>query len=462
MNDWLPKSNTLPRPRYLSLVGRIVEAIETGRIKPGERLPTHRALADRLGLSVQTVSRAYEELIRRGLAVGEVGRGTFVRASKAELTHPFIATGRGSEIIDLSILKPVNGEIHTARMRAALHALADDLPPYTMVSFRPNVALRSHREAAVSWLRRCGIETRPDNVQITNGATPGMTIALMTAARPGDVIVTEAIGHHTLAPLANYLGLRLRGLEIDDQGIIPEALDEACAGGHVRAAFVMPSATSPTVTIMGAERRQALVEIARRHDIYFVENDACGPLVENCPPPIAALAPERTFYISSFTKCLMPGLRSGYLVVPDVLIPAFTNRHLVTNWMATALIAEIARRWIEDGTAWEMVLWQREALRQRHELADEVLAGVPLRHHPHSLHLWMPLPDAWSEDQFVSHARLQGVAVAPGSSFAVEPDVETQAVRISLGPTSLDRLRQGLETVARLVRSEPEPALLAI
>lgn len=462
MGNWFPKTNTLSRPRYLALVGRIIEAIETGEIKPGERLPTHRALADKLGVSVQTVSRAYEELIRRGLAAGEVGRGTFVRAPRAELTHPFITAGRGGEIIDLSILKPVSGEIHGARMRAALHALADDLPPYTMVSFRPNVALRSHREAAVSWLRRCGIDTRPDNVQITNGATPAMTIALMTAARPGDVIVTEAIGHHTLTPLANYLGLRLKGLAIDDEGLIPEALEEACAGGHVRAAFVLPSATNPTVTIMGTERRQAIADIARRHDISIIENDACGPLVENCPPPIGALAPERTFYVSSFTKCIMPGLRTGYLVVPDVLIPAFTNRHLVTNWMATALIAELARRWVEDGTAWELLLWQREALRRRHELAGEVLADVPLQHHPHSLHVWMPLPDAWSEDQFVSHARLQGVAVAPGSSFVTHPGVGTSAVRISVGPTSLDRLRQGLEIIARLVRSAPEPALLAI
>lgn len=453
---------TLSRPRYLALVARITQAIESGQLKPGERLPTHRGLADKLGLSVQTVSRAYEELIRRGLVAGAVGRGTFVNGAKAEVSHPFIPGGLGNEIIDLSILKPVSDERHVAEMRAALHALADDLPPRTMFSFRPNAALRPHRETATLWLKRCRVETRPDNVQITNGATPGMTIALMTVARPGDVIVTEAIGHHTLTPLANYLGLRLRGVEIDGEGMIPEALDEACASGPVRAVFVMPSATGPTVAVMGAKRREALVEIARRRDLSFIENDACGPLVDDCPPPIAALAPERTFYVSSFTKCIMPGLRTGYLVVPDLLIPAFANRHLVTNWMGTPLVAELAKSWVEDGTAWELLLWQRDALKRRHDLASEILAGVPLRHHPHSLHVWMPLPRAWSEDQFVSHARLQGIAVAPGSSFAIDPAVETSAVRISVGLASLDRLQQGLEIIARLIRGAPEPALLAI
>ncbi len=462
MTNWLPHPSALKRPIYLSLADHIARAIESGVLGPGARLPTHRSLAHALGVSVQTVSRTYEELTRRGLVGGEVGRGTFVRAGASEPAPPFIPEGRQVGLIDLSILKPVGERRHVERMRAALSDLRDSLPPTVLFSFRPSVVQRRHREVASDWLERCGIATSPDRVHITNGATPAMTIALMSAAPPGCLVATEAIGHHTLIPLAKYLGLRLKGIEVDEDGIVPEALAEACRASEVKVLVVTPSAANPTVTLVSPARRAALVEIARRHDLLIVENDAWGPLVAERPPPFAALAPERSLYITSFTKCVMPGLRVGYLVAPEVMISAVANRHLVANWIATPLIVEIATRWIADGTAWELLEWQRAALAARHALADRVLGALPRRAHPNSLHIWLPLPPPWDEDTLVAHARLQGVAVAPGGAFATEPPVAPPAVRISLGSTSTAELRQGLEVIARLVRGAPEPTLLAI
>ncbi len=466
MTNWIPHPSTLDRPVYLSLANHIAGAVERGELDPGARLPTHRSLARTLGVSVQTVSRAYEELTRRGLVGGEVGRGTFVRAGAgagaSEPAPPFIPEGRRAGLIDLSILKPVGDRLHVERMKAALSELRETLPPAALFSFRPSVAQRRHREVALDWLRKCGVEASPDQVHITNGATPAMTVALMSAAPPGSLVATEEIGHHTLVPLAKYLGLRLKGIEIDGDGIVPEALAETCRTSAVKALIVTPSAASPTVARVSPARRAALVEIARRHDLVIIENDAWGPLVADRPPPFAALAPERCLYITSFTKCVMPGLRVGYLVAPDVMIPAVANRHLVTNWIATPLIVEIATRWISDGAAWELLEWQRSALAARHALADRVLGALPRRAHPNGLHIWLPLAPPWDEDALVAHARLQGVAVAPGSAFAIEPPADPPAIRISLGSTSAAELRQGLEVIARLVGGAPEPALLAI
>jgi DNA-binding transcriptional MocR family regulator len=256
--------------------------------------------------------------------------------------------------------------------------------------------------------------------------------------------------------------MRLCGLAIDDDGIVPEAFAEACQAGPIKALFLLPSAANPTVTMVSRARREALVEIARRHNVQIIENDAWGPLVEDRPPPIASLAPERTFYVTSFTKCGMPGLRVGYLVVPEIMISAVANRHLVTNWSATAIIAEIATRWIIDGTARELLDWQRRALRERNALAAEVLGEIACHRHPNSLHVWLPLPPAWREEEFVAHARLNNVAIAPGASFAADAGTANSAVRLSVGSTTAEELRQGLDVVARMIRAEPEPALLAI
>lgn len=461
MTLWRPDPALIRRPAYLSLADQFARAIHDGRLANGERLPTHRALADELKLSVQTVSRAYEELIRRGLVVGEIGRGSFVQTQRREPDPPYLPE-RPGEVIDLSILKPVCEPMHLERLKQALGWLAEALPASSALSFRPNTVFPRHRAVGAEWLKTCGLETSPQNITVTNGATGSMTVALMTVAPPGSTVATEAIGHHTLVPLARYLGFNLIGLPIDDDGIVPEALDDACRHSDIRAMFVQPSVINPTATLMGSVRRSQLAEVARRHDIAIIENDVLGPLVEERAAPLAHFAPERTLYVTSFSKITVPGLRIGYLVAPDRFVAAVANRHLVSNWMATPMVAEIATRWVTDGTAMELVRWQRHAVRRRLGIAAEVLAGVNFRSHRDGLHLWLPLPDDRSEEDFVAQARLQGVAIAPGASFRISEAPWHPAVRISLGSTTESELRTGLGVVTRLLLGDPEHLLLAI
>ncbi len=460
MTIWRPNS-ALRRPAYLSLAEQMARAIHDGKLEQGARLPTHRRMAEDLTLSVQTVSRAYDELIRRGLISGEVGRGSFVQKQRREPDPPYLPERLG-EVIDLSILKPVCEPMHLEKMKQALRWLAENLPPSSALSFRPNMVFPRHRAIGVQWLKKCGLDVPAQNVSVTNGATAGMTVALMSAAPPGSAIATEAIGHHTLVPLARYLGLTLEGLAIDEEGLIPEALDEACRKSPIRAVFVQPSVINPTAALMSAGRREAIAAVARKHDIVIIENDGLGPLIENRAPPIAAFAPERTLYVTSFTKITVPGLRIGYLAAPDRYVAAVANRHLVSNWMATPLVAEIASKWVSDGTAMELVEWQRQALHRRVAIAAEVLGEISYRSHAGGLHLWLPLPGQQAEESFVAQARLRGVGIAPGSSFRISLEPWQPAVRISLGSTTEAELRAGLGVVAKLFHGEPEHLLLAI
>jgi DNA-binding transcriptional MocR family regulator len=245
--------------------------------------------------------------------------------------------------------------------------------------------------------------------------------------------------------------------------MLPDALRAACRSRGVRAIYLMPSGTNPLNMVMGPDRRAEIIAIAREYDLFVIENDAWGPLAPDRPPPLAELAPERVFYFTSLTKCLLPGLRLGWLVVPEAQVTAAFGRHLTTNWMATALIVEIGTRWIADGTAARLLDWQRDALVRRNRLAVQVLAGLALRSRPHSLHVWMPLPEEWDEQRFVNSARLRGVAVAPGSAFHLGTDsVPERGVRVCLGAPSESALEAALITLARLARNLPEPDFLAI
>ncbi len=459
MTIWPPKPDDLKRPVYRSLAEHLARAIESGEIKHGDTLPTHRELASTLGLSVQTISRAYGELIQCGLLSGQTGRGTFVRSLQDECRTPFLTERQESSVIDCSILKPVSGHIHTEHMQKVLTELSRNIPATTIFSFRPNSVLQRYQTAASVWLERGGIRTSHESVLITNGATSAMTIALMTTTTHGGLVVAEELSHHTLNPLIRYLGMRIKGLRTDREGILLEDFANICETEMVKTLYVMPSGLNPTATVMSIDRRKKLSAIARKHDVMIVENDAWGPLDPNRPPPFAALAPERTFYFTSFSKCIMPGLRVGYLVVPDAFQSAVANRHLVTSWVVTPLMAEIASRWIEDGSMQTLLEWQREALGKRNRLMRKILKGIPFFASPNGLHIWMPLPGSWGEDIFISQVRAQGIAVAPGSIFAVSDTSSSSGVRICLGEPSLADLEYGAGIIATMLRHQPEPDL---
>ena len=460
MTIWPPQKRDMKRPVYLSLASVILRAMRAGELTGGDRLPTHRDLAFQLGISVQTVSRAYDELIRVGAISGQVGRGTFVTGELAEGTSPhfYLPEEERSSLIDLSILKPVGDQIHVDHMRNALLALTENLPAQVVSSFRPANTTHAYEATARKWLRYCGVDLHGQSALITNGNTAAMTVALMTVTNPGDLVVTEEIGHHTLNPLARYLGLRLTGLRTDNEGVNPQAFQAACVHHTVRALYLMPTGLSPHLSVMSVARRQELIQIARQHDVFIIESDAWGPLQPERPTSFAMLAPERTLYFTSMTKCLMPGLRVGYLVVPDALSAAARNRHLVTNWMATSLMVEIASRWIEDGSAQTLVDWQIEAAFKRNEIVAASLEGLPVLKSPTGLHAWLPLGER-DETKFVAAARQSGVAVAPGAPFCIGDTSHKAAVRICLGGVSETELLRGLSKIRQLFLNQREPSL---
>lgn len=461
MTNWHPDPSLLSRPAYLSLAEQFARAIEDGRLPVGTRLVPHRRLADDLGLSVQTISRAYEELIRRGLVAGEVGRGSFVLAPGAEARAPYLPE-RPGEIIDLSILKPAVGAVQLEALRAGFAWLAEHISGPAALSFRPNSVMPRHRGIAAEWLARGGVQAEAANITITGGATAAIQSAIMGTVPSGAGLATEALTHHTLKPLCQYLGLHLEGVAVDGQGMLPDALDDAARKGMIRAVFLQPTVINPLASLMGHDRRAALVEVARRHDLAIIENDILNQLVQDAPSPFAALAPERTLYICGFTKIMVPGVRLAYLAVPSRYATAVANRHLVTSWMPAPPLVELLSHWVTDGTALMLIAAQREALAERHLIARSLLPEVAVGAHPQSLHLWLGLSNGWDEERFVAQARARGVAVAAGDAFRVSARNRREAIRVSLGSTSGDDLRRGLSILAAMLKEEPEMLLPTI
>lgn len=454
---WVPDFKARPGQIYVALVDAMADDIASGRLRPGDRLPTHRELAWHLKLSVSTVSKAYALAARRHLIGGEVGRGTFVTAQASDISR--LEPNRAlSDIIDLTFNCPVHFEAHDKALASALRDIAEsDRLKLLMPYHRDWVGLPEHRQAASAWLATRGVATRPDDIVIVNGGQQAVSVLLSALLKPGDVMAAEELTDAGIKFLTANRHLTLKGVPIDAQGLIPEAFESACRAGSIQALICCPNHHSPTLAIMPVERRKAIAEIAIKHDVILIEEDVYGGFVDRALPSLSGFAPEHSYYVTSLSKIVCPGLRIGYIATPPGrardLIPGLG----ATTWMAALLSSEIAYRWIEDGTTDRLAELQRNELRQRQALAAEILEGYSFRSLPTALHVWLDLPEAWRAESFVAELRHLGVAVTPAEAFAVGRGATRHAVRVSLGGATKSRaeLQEGLEILGEVLQRRP-------
>jgi len=343
------------------------------------------------------------------------------------------------------------------KLGQALRLLAQrrDLHQLIDVYQAPN-GMSRHRAGAATWLSRVGLEVEPDRIVITNGAQHGTAVVLSTIARPGDLILTEEVTYSGITALARLQQLRVQGLPMDGDGLLPSALEAVCRNSSPRALFCMPTLQNPTGRTMPLERRGELAAIIRQYKLLVVEDDVNGFLPAHPLQPIATLAPEHTFYTTGTSKSLAPGLRVGYVVPPASQVQRITSTMQATTWFTAPLMAEIVTGWIESGEADEMIGWKRVETEARYTMAREILSPWLPSSAPVSFHLWLSLPEPWRAEAFVIQARALGVVVNPPDEFLVGRETAPHAVRVCLGAgVTRARLEEGLRRLTELLQAPP-------
>jgi DNA-binding transcriptional MocR family regulator len=449
ISPWIPDLAGRNGPRYLAIADAIAGEVAAGRLRAGARLPTHRDLAERLDVTVGTVSRAYAEAARRGLLAGEVGRGTFVRSGSSDAA----ASSRDREgVLDLALNHPplLASEPPRLGLRRALQELSARPDLGSLFDYPADGGNPGDREAGAAWVRRAGIDARSEHVLVCSGSQHALTTVLATLFRPGDLVLTEALTYPGMKAAAHLLSLRLQGLPLDAHGLRPDAFDAACRGGGAKGLYCVPTIQNPTASVMPESRRAEIAAIARSHDVQVIEDDIHALLPAERPRPLAAYAPERSCYITSTSKTLAPGLRIGYLLGPPELTGRLAASIRATTWSASPLTAEVVSAWIRDGTADAILEERRDEAAGRQALARAALADQTFEAHPFGPHVWLHLPEPWRSESFAAELRRRGVAVTPAEAFAVGRAGVPHAVRLSLGgPRSRADLERALDIVRR-------------
>jgi DNA-binding transcriptional MocR family regulator len=274
-------------------------------------------------------------------------------------------------------------------------------------------------------------------------------------------VAVEHLTYPGFKTLAAMLGISLVSVEMDDQGMMPEALDTACRREKIRGVFVMPGQQNPTTGKMSAKRRQGLVEVARRHSLTIIEDCAYDLSTEKTEPPLALLAPERTILIAGVSKYFGAGLRTAYLVADREFHNRLRQAVLNTIWMASPLTVRLTSMLIESGAAQKALADKLAEAKRRNRAAQRVLEGMQYRMRPDGFFIWLSLPEPWTGPQLELAAAERRVSVFCADKFVVGEGLVPNGVRISLtGPDTLDDLVFGLKTLREIVSAPPSLSAL--
>jgi DNA-binding transcriptional MocR family regulator len=458
--QWMPDLKEGHRPLHRAIAEALEADIASGALPPGARLPPQRDLAWRLKVNLATVSRAYALARERGLVGGEVGRGTFVlgeSASAGLAPWPPQSDGEGSVDAPVDLANthpaPVAGP---AEVAAAARALVE--AGTGIFAYQPDTAAREHRAQAARWLQDHGVPAEAESVLLSTGALNGVLAALMALGRPGDIVLTEALTSPAFKGMAALLGLRLVGVPMDENGLIPDALaDVLKRESGAKILLTVPDLHNPTGATLSTERRQAVVAMAESRNLTIIEDAVYAPLPAVPLPSLKSLAPDRVVHVTSLSKIGLPGLRCGMVAPPSRRREAVLAALRVSCWMAPPPLAAVAARWIEDGTVARLTQAQRVAVLSRRAIAARVLGPLtPTPVPPEAAFLWLRLPKGWRGDSFAHALRQRGVMVTPGEAFAVDQAHACQGVRICLGAPSEARLEAALGEVRALLSESPD------
>ncbi|WP_200960842.1 PLP-dependent aminotransferase family protein [Duganella sp. Root198D2] len=452
--NWLPQLTAQGGPRFLQIADALQAAVAEGSLKPGERLPPQRRLAAQLDVDLTTVTRAYDEARRRNLLEGRGARGTYVAAPKVELTS----------ILDLSMNTPPppDGADFGDMLKQGLSQVLMRADSDLLMTYHLAGGSESDRQAGAKWLEPMFERLDSRQLVVCPGAQAAIAALILALTEPGDVILAEPMNYPGLRAAASQFGRRLITVEADKHGMVPGMLEAACRKHKPKLVYLNPTLQNPTAITMPERRRRELASIAKRCKLRIVEDDPYWLLADAPPPPIATLAPEQVYYISTLSKCLTPGLRVAFVLIRD---PQERERFLVAlrsfALMAAPLTAALATQWIFDGSADALMAGVRKEARLRHRIARDILAGR-YSGAGDGLHVWLELPAYWNSLQLARAADSEGIAVTPAEAFAAGSG-SANAIRICLGSIKdRGRLQAGLQRLSHLLARRPESFSAAV
>lgn len=435
------RHSNVPISRQLYLLLR--QAIVSGQIPAAARLPSTRAATKLWAVSRGSIVEAYEMLLNEGYAFGRGGSGTYVAKdvpkrlvtavqALAETVMPRLS--RAAVDSAASAVLEVPPQVPFATGRSAPDAKTRSI--LKRLGYRHVGILSDHyrdpqgepllRETVSSYLAAArGLDCSPERIFITAGSQQAIDLAIRTLIDPGDSVAIEDPGYPTARLALAAHGAQQIPVPVDEDGIDVDSLVKHRE--NIRAVYVTPSNQYPTGAVLSMARRLALIDWAAANGSWIIEDDYDSEFRYD-ERPLAALQgidrSQTVVYVGTFSKALLPGLRLGYLVVPDRVVPAFRNMRVLLDRFPAPFQQLVVADFLREGHFSSHLRRLRDAYRiSRNKLATALsdrLAGQIKADMPHQgVHLIARLPEGLDDVAFAKLARRAGVVVSPISPMAI-------------------------------------------
>lgn len=440
-------------PAYLEVPELIADDLRQGRLAPRDRLPPLRVLAECVGINYTTMVRGIAEASQRGLVASRPGMGTYIRGTSIGLP---LRSGAG---VEMTMNLPPEVEDHPVvhlLQEGAAHVVGT-APLHDLMRYQDFGGTERDRVMAAEWIRQWLPDVLPERLLVAPGIHAALLALVSMLVTNGRRLCVEELSYPGIKAIATQLGVPLLPLTMDGCGVDPDDFDSACRRTAVGALYICPNVHNPTTTTMSIERREALITVARRHQVPIIEDDAYGMLPPATPPPLADLAPDITYFVTGLSKWLGAGLRTSYVVTPNAATRLRTAGALrATTVMASPFVNAVVSHWFEMGLATQVLDAVRNECAFRSDLARQRLAPLGVRLSPHGFHAW--LPTVPRSDQLATDLRALGVAAVAASAFCTRngpPD----ALRLCLGGafTREDCVRALDAVVSAMQTTQAEP-----
>lgn len=467
----------------LTLVHRVArtlrKAIHEGRLQPGMALPGSRILATMLGVHRQTIVPAFQELEAEGWLVAKACHGTFVATDLPS----FDAVGQGIPEAEPSLgfqlpsyLKPLS-TLEEGALRLADGVADPRLAPSEGLALAYQRALRRHgpdllggkdvlgslllRQAIATWtsLRLC-TPVSPERVLVTRGSRGGLNLLASCLFRPGDAVLVENPGNGAAWEiLQRDLGLRLVPVPVDAEGLCVDGLEDILDREAVKGIYVTPRCQFPTGVPLSEARAARLVELAGARRIAIIEDDYDAAIHYTAQRPSSLLARDRTgqvVHLGSLSRLLAPGLRLGYLILPEQVMPFVARKKASRGDLGDPAFEWAVGDLFRDGDLGNHVRRVRRTYMERRDhlvraLASRLDPWLEAAAPPAGMGLWIRVRQPLDAEELVARARAMGLLLDPPSRYffgAPEP-----AFRMGFSQADAEELDRAVDILAAAVKA---------
>lgn len=469
--NWIPRIEG-NKPIYLELADDIGRAIISGKLTPGERLPTQREMAQKLGIDLTTVTRAYAQAQRLDFIISEGRRGSFVNPHYKP-SHTPLDLGKSdkfgfagkAELNELAAVESA-GRNFPPEPEGDILRMAINEGIASIVKRHGQLPLCTHPPGGAAWCRANiasifdrFMTTSPEQVVITSGAQSAIHIICASLLQPGDTVACGKYTYPGFLTAARQRGANVIPVDMDENGLIAESLEEVVRSKKIKLLYLVPYNDNPTTATLSPQRRREIAQCAEKYDFQVLEDDAYGGLIgfnpEN-PLSVSTLIPSRCWYVVSMSKSFTPAFRVAHIRAPNVSA-AFELIACLQDIPLTAAPMDIAidQQWLQDGTLMQLGAAVAREAAARQQIARKILGDVFCAQ-PESYHIWLQRPDR--DDIFPNQSpMLFGLPVVSGAMFAVNPSGKEQSLRVSLGgPRSREQVASDLSRLQTwLQRNNP-------